>query len=414
MDSHHGRPAWGGALQKIRTCFSFTPNIDEVKDQIEDVFESGLLTNFSKYNRLLENYLADYLNVEFVFTVPNASTGFQILLSTLPKDSEVIVPSFTFPATVHAIVHAGLKPVFVDIDRKTYNLCLQDTVAKINENTSAILAVHVFGNPCAIDQLEQIARESKIKLFFDSASALGSKFRDRRIGPFGDAEVFSLSGPKIVTAGEGGIITTNDKELAEKIICYRNYGFSPDKSDCLYVGFNGKLDELSAILALVSIKTLDEQIAYRKELAETYRRELESIDGIQFQTVLEGCEFNYSFFAIEIDPEKFGLGASALKDRLTAVGIEAIRYFTPPVHKMTAYKEFNDLRLENTERLCQNILCLPIHSRLDVAQIQRVCGAIKSIHKAANRVKKSAKTLHKKHPIEKVAMIMDSNAGVPA
>ncbi len=412
MDSQHVNLRGVEPFKKIRTCFSLTPNLEEIKSQLEDVFESGLLTNFGKYNCLLEERLVESFNVDFAFTVPNASTGFQILLSTLPKASEVIVPSFTFPATVHAIVQAGLQPAFVDIDRKTYNICTQDTVAKINMNTSAILAVNIFGNPCSINQLERIAQQCNIKLFFDSASALGSKFQDRRVGACGDAEVFSLSGPKIVTAGEGGIITTSNKELAEKIICYRNYGFSPDKSDCLYVGFNGKLDELSAILALASIKTLNEQIAYRKELAETYRRELESIDGIQFQSVLEGCEFNYSFFAIEIDPEKFGIGASAVKERLNTVGIETIRYFTPPVHKTKAYKNFNNQKLENTERLSQNILCLPMHSRLDSAQIQCVCKEIQKVHQA-NRVTARVKKSHKKHPMEKVGISTDEYATVP-
>ena len=413
MDSHQGRLARGGSLPSIRTCFSFTPNIDEIKRQLADVFESGLLTNFGKYNCLLEDYLADYLNVEFVFTVPNASTGFEILLATLPKFSEVIVPSFTFPATVHPIVHAGLKPVFVDIDPNTYNLCPHDTAAKINENTSAILAVNVFGNPCSIDRLERLALKYDIKLFFDSASALGSKFRDRRIGACGNAEVFSLSGPKIVTAGEGGIITTNDQNLADKIRCLRNYGFSSDKSDCLYIGFNGKLDEMSAILALSTLEKIDERIDSRKELAGIYHLELESIDGIQFQSVLEGCEFNHSFFAIEIDPERFGVGAATLRERLSAAGIEAIRYFYPPVHKTTAYKDFNNLKLENTERLSQNILCLPMHSKLDRGQLRRVCDTIKSIHKAANKAKSSVKKLYKEQPIEKVT-VTDTPVSVSA
>jgi dTDP-4-amino-4,6-dideoxygalactose transaminase len=407
MDNHHARPTWGGAFQKIRTCFSFTPEIDEVKDQLGDVFKSGLLTNFGKYNCLLEKRLAEFFNVEFAFTVPNASTGFEIILSTLPKDSEVIVPSFTFPATVHTIVHAGLRPIFADIDPKTYNICTQDTVAKITKKTSAILAVHIFGNPCSVDALERIAQKHKIKLFFDSASAFGSMFRDRRIGGCGDAEVFSLSGPKIVTAGEGGIITTNDEKLADRIKCLRNYGISHDKNDCLYIGFNGKLNELSAILALASLKTLEGQIVYRNELAAIYRRELKLIDGIQFQTVLEGCEFNYSFFAIEVDENAFGISASTLKERLKAVGIEAIRYFSPPVHKTTAYKDFNNLKLENTEKLSQNILCLPMHSKLDVKQVQRVCDAIKGIHRTAH-----ART--KRQPMEKVGIVVEAYAIAPA
>jgi dTDP-4-amino-4,6-dideoxygalactose transaminase len=425
MDGHHDRPliwndsepvtglAHDGNGQsgncRIRACYSFTPNINEIKYQLEDIFESGLLSNFGKYYRLLESLIANFLDVEFALTVPNASTGLQMILSTLRKGSEVIVPSFTFPATVHAIVHAGLKPTFVAIDRKTYNIGVRETAAKVNSNTSAILAVNIFGNPCSINHLERIAQEFHIKLFFDSACALGSKFRDRRIGTFGDAEVFSLSGTKIVTAGEGGVITTNDKELADKIKYYRNYGYSDDKEDCLYVGFNGKLDEFSAILGLWSVKTIGEQIDFRKELAGVYHQELKSIDGIQFQSVpaVAGCKTNYSFFAIEIDPEKFGIDASALKECLKATGIETIRYFSPPVHKTTAYKEFdNQPELIHTERLSQDILCLPLHLKLNIEQIQRVCCTIKRIHKAANEITKSIKVLHKKPMAEKVEFIL--------
>jgi dTDP-4-amino-4,6-dideoxygalactose transaminase len=401
MDSNNGKHVWGSA--DIRTCFSLTPKFDEIRDQIEDVFKSGILTNFGKYNCLLEKQLAEYLGVDFALTVPNASTAFQILLAELPKNSEVIVPSFTFPATVHAIVHAGLCPVFVDIDRATYNLSIEGTLDNINTNTSAILAVHVFGNPCDVDALEQIARENQIKLFFDAASAFGSKYRSRRIGGCGDAEVFSLSGPKILTAGEGGVITTRDKALAEKIRRQRNYGFSSDKTDCLYVGYNGKLSELSAILALSSLGKIDEQIALRRNLAKTYRNELATIDGIHFQTVLDECEFDYSFFAIELNPDRFGATARELKDRLKSAGIEAIRYFNPPVHKMIAYKKFNSLKLENTERLCENILCLPMHTNLNVDQVRRVCGAIKRTHEIAH-----------KQPREGVGVFNDAYAGMAA
>jgi dTDP-4-amino-4,6-dideoxyglucose len=414
MDRHHVNgygvepfPRSGSVSdKKIRTCFSFTPNLDEFTHQLNDIFESGLLSNFGKYNRRLEQQLAEFLKVEFVFTVPNASTGLQILLSTLPKSSEVIVPSFTFPATVHAVVHAGLRPVFVDINPETFTISIRGVLKKITQKTSAILAVHIFGNPCAIDLLEWVAGERGLKLFFDAACSLGSKYRGRCIGGFGDAEMFSLSGPKIITAGEGGVITTNDKELAEKICCYRNYGYSPDKSDCWYVGVNGKLDEISALFALSTLNTIDEQIAQRKELTKIYRRELEAIPGIQFQRAQEGGEINYSSVAIKIDSQKFGVTASELKDRLKTEGIETIRYFTPPVHKTTAYKDFNNLKLGHTEKLSQSILCLPMHSKLDGEQVQYVCDAIKRIHRTAHP--------KSRRPMEKVKLPVEAYAPAAA
>jgi dTDP-4-amino-4,6-dideoxygalactose transaminase len=380
MESNHN-----GKALPIRTCFSFTPNIDEIKNQLDDIHESGFLTNFGKYNRLLENQIADFLNVKFALTVPNATTGLQILLSTLSKGSEVLVPSFTFPPTVHAIIHAGLIPVFVDVDRREYNICAKDAISKITKLTSAILAVNVFGNPCSINELEKIAHNHNIKLFFDSAAALGSKYFGQYVGTFGAAEVFSLSATKIVTSGEGGIITTNDKELADKIKCLRNYGFSHDKNDCLYAGFNGKLSELNAILALRSLQAIEHLIGYRKDLAQVYYDKLKSINGIQFQNVLEGCEINYSFFAIEIESEQFGINAPTLQEYLKLFGIETIRYFCPPMHKTKAYEKFNHLKLKNSEDVSQNILCLPMHSNLSYTQVSTICSVVRQIHETIGK-----------------------------
>jgi dTDP-4-amino-4,6-dideoxygalactose transaminase len=361
------------------------PDITELKNAFNDVFESNWISNFAKYARHLESQLRDWLGVKYALTVANGTTGLQILLSTLPKHSEVLVPSFTFPATIHAIVHAHLKPKFVDIERATYNLCPYEVKANITKNTSAILAVNVFGNPCRIDELEIIAKEHRLKLFFDSAAAFGSKYRDRLLGSFGDAEVFSLSGTKIVTAGEGGVITTNDDVLAQELDCKRNYGYSRFESDCLYIGFNGKLNELNAIIALWSLQQIESNIARRKEIAQIYYKYLKKIPGIKFQRILEGYETNYCAFALDIDSQEFGLNASTLCEYLNKEDIETLRYFCPPMHKTRAYQEFNHLRLEQSEILSERNLCLPMHAHLTVEQAHTVCDAIEMIYNDARQ-----------------------------
>lgn len=371
----------------IRNCHSSTPhNISAISARANEILESGLLSNFGKYNSLLEDRLQKFLKVTHALTVPNASTGLHILLSTIDKEeegAEVLAPSFTFAATVHPIVHAGLKPVFVDVDINSFNASCNDIIAKINSDTCAILAVNNFGNPCAIDQLERIAQQYKIRLLFDSATALGSKYQERYVGNFGDAEVFSFSGTKIVTAGEGGVITTNNDELAETIRCLRNYGYTPGKRDCLYPGFNGKLDELSAMLGLWSLEQIERQIAWRRKLTLIYKNELDGIPGLHFQTILPSSEYNHSYVAIALNPYQFHVSANELAYALRQEGIEAIRYFAPPMHRTTAYREFSVTSLKESEILSHRILCLPIHIMLKERQVRDICSKIIAIRRRA-------------------------------
>jgi len=371
----------------IRTCHPVLPHdITELQNEFNDVFQSSWITNFAKYTEQFENRFKNVLKVKHALTVANASTGLNMVLSTLRTNSEVIVPSYTFPSTVNAIVHAHLKPRFVDVERSTCNICLKDVQEKITPNTSAILAVNAFGNPCQIKELETIAARHQIKLFFDSAAAIGAKYHGRPLGSFGDAEVFSLSGTKVVTAGEGGVITTNDDDLAEELRCKSNYGYSKRENDCLYIGFNGKMSEFSAIMALWSLRNLEHEMAWRQKIAAIYYNRLQKMPAIHFQKILDGSETNFCAFAIEIDPQEFGLDAVAVRERLKQESIDTLRYFCPPMHKTKAYQKFNCLRLEQSETLSQRNLCLPMHAHLTVEQAYAVCDALERIHTEARKV----------------------------
>jgi dTDP-4-amino-4,6-dideoxygalactose transaminase len=377
--------------ESIKNCSPLIPNdilSSGLQNDINNILKSGMLSNFAKYTKELESQLRDILAVEHVLTVSNGTTGLEILLSTLPKESEVLVPSYTFPSTVHAITCANLKPKFVDIDKATGNISLQDVKLKINKKTTkAILAVNAFGNPCEIEALEDITKHYQIKLFFDSAAAIGSRYRGRPLGSRGHAEVFSLSGTKVVTAGEGGIITTKDGDLARELDCKRNYGYDKLEKDCLYIGFNGKLSEMNAIIALWSLRDMERNIAWRRKTAAIYRNHLSKIRGIHCQKITDGGETNFCAFAIEIDPQDFGLNASEVQECLKEEGIETLRYFCPPMHKTRAYKEFNHLRLEQSEILSQRNLCLPMHVHLTVEQAQTVCRVFERIHVYAGEIR---------------------------
>lgn len=375
-----------GGEKTIRTCHPVLPrDISELQNEFNNVFKSSWVTNFAPYTEKLESRLREVLKVKHVLTVANASTGLHMLLSTLRVNSEVIVPSYTFPSTVNAVAHAHLKPRFVDIEKSTCNLNLKDVQEKITPNTSAILAVNAFGSPCQIEELEALAKRYQIKLFFDSAAAIGAKYRSRPLGSFGDAEVFSLSGTKIVTAGEGGVITTNDDNLAEELKCKSNYGYSKCEQDCLYIGFNGKMSEFSAIIALWSLHNLEHELVWRQKIAAIYYSRLQTLPGLHFQKILDGCETNFCAFAIEVDDGEFGIDATTAQVYLKRQGIDTLRYFCPPMHKTKAYEEFNHLRLEQSENLSQRNLCLPMHAHLTVEQAHNVCSALTRIHTHAQK-----------------------------
>ncbi|MEK7730117.1 MAG: DegT/DnrJ/EryC1/StrS family aminotransferase [candidate division KSB1 bacterium] len=367
------------------SCPAIPDDISEIHVAVTDLLKGCQLSNFGKYVTQLENRLAELLGVKYVRTVPNATTGLMMVASTLPQGSEVLVPSFTFPATVHALVHMQLQPRFVDADLTTFNISHEDAAAKITAKTSAILAVHVFGNPCRIAELEALAQRHNLKLFFDAAAATGSEYHGRLLGANGDAEVFSLSGTKVVSAGEGGFIATNDEELAQRIDWLRNYGYNEDRTDCRVVGFNGKLSELPAILALKSLDYMPENLKHRRKLAEQYQELLNEVEGISFQMPTEGALPNYFTMALQIDPDQFGCSAEVIQVYLDRLNIETKRYFAPVLHRTSAYGAFVTNDLPHSEQLSNRSLCLPLHTRLQEEHVAFICEALIALQEKLRR-----------------------------
>ncbi len=344
-------------------------------NRAKDIFESGQLTNNGKYLQRLENSLSEYLKVKSL-VVSSGTIGLIITLKRLNLTGNVIVPSFTFCATVHALIWAGLKPNFVDIDEETLNLDPKKVREAINADTSAILAVHVFGNPCAIDELQKIADENSLKLVFDAAHAFGSKYNGKLIGGFGNAEVFSLHATKTLIAGEGGIITTNDDELLNDLNKIRNFGFS-DSINTSFIGTNAKMSEIHALIGLDSLTNINSDLQKKKELAAIYQKELNGLPGISFQKVEKNTESSYFFFSIIIDPIICGFNRDQLAEYLLKEGIQTRKYFFFPVHKQTAYKEYNPIDLPITDKIASRILCLPSHVNLTIKDIYFICEKIK-------------------------------------
>jgi dTDP-4-amino-4,6-dideoxygalactose transaminase/nucleoside-diphosphate-sugar epimerase len=370
--------------------------IDRINQNLASVLASGVLTK-GRCLREFEEAAAQYMNVKHAVAVSSGTTGLMLTYWALNLRGEVIVPSFTFMATASALVWAGVKPVFVETDLQTKNVDPNAIEEKITPRTSAIIAVHNFGNPAAIDELRRIAERHNLKLIFDAAHALGSTYRNEPIGSQGDAQVFSLSPTKLVIAGEGGIITTNDTELAMRLRCGREYG-NDGRYDSAFAGLNGRLPEVSALLASESLRSLDSAVENRNAYAQFYRKELSKLRGIGFQAVAEGDRSAYKDFCITVDENEFGLSRDELASALAAENIETRSYYNPPVHLQTAYRQFAAGDLPATEKLARECLSLPMWSQMDSGTLKRVCRSIEGIRQRCARSKRKRQKANRTVP----------------
>lgn len=370
---------------KIYVAQPSLPDYPLVDEKFKDISKSLILSNFAKYSNRLEIDVATRLRVKKALTFPNGTTALMLAIKALGLKGEVILPSFTFSATGHAVVWNGLTPVFADVDPDTFNIDPADVERKITNKTTAILGVHVFGNPADIKRLEAIAEQHELKLIFDSAHALGSEYHNKPIGGFGDVECFSLSGTKVVTSAEGGIATSNNNDLMKKMHLGRNYGADADY-DCQYIGLNGKMSEFHAAIALESFALIDKFLIQRNKLAKLYKERLSEISGIGFQHIPEGHLSTFKDFAILVDREQFGLNRDELVRQLSQQGVFPKKYFLP-MHRMKAYKEVvcRSENLVNTENIADNIVCLPIYSHMNEDTLEKICYSVFRIWRAANK-----------------------------
>jgi dTDP-4-amino-4,6-dideoxygalactose transaminase len=358
-------------------CRPLLPSFENVIQYYDTAFHAGVITNAGLVERL-EAAVAERLGVKCCVAVSSCTSGLMMVIKALGLAGEVIVPSFTFFATGHAVLWNGLQPVFADCDEETWNVDVRDIERKITARTSAILAVHLYGNPCAVEQLTRLASRKHLKLIFDAAHSFGSLYRGRPVGQFGDVEVFSLSPTKLLVAGEGGLVTTHDPALARAIRAMRNYGdlgaYDPE-----WLGMNARMSEFNAALALAGLPLMDAKVARRNWIAQKYTNMLSRLPGLRFQRVLPEDRSTYKDYSIHVTPGAFGMSRDALAQALTAEGIQTKKYFYPPLHKQKLYGHFHRGKgpgLACTDCITGGVLSLPIYESLEKANVERVANAI--------------------------------------
>lgn len=359
------------------------PSLDSLLPRLREIWDSGELTN-GKTVAEFEALVGERMPGRSVVAVNSCTSGLMLALRTLDVQGEVILPSFTFTASAHAVVWAGCTPVFADCDADTHNVNIEDVQRKITPRTGAILAVYVSGNPPQLDALEAIAKKHGIRLILDAAHAMGTTYQGRPAGTFGDAEVFSLSPTKTITTCEGGIVSLRDPEVARRVKIGRNYA-NPGNYDCQFIGLNARMSELHALVGVESFKMLAQNVKERQRLVDVYRTALRGVKGLHFQEILSGNTSSQKDLSLRIVTKEFGRTRDEVRAELTKNGIETRTYFAPPVHLQTAYKPWRNQyvgKLPVTEALAEEVLNPPLWVGLSQGDIERVAGVIKACQRS--------------------------------
>jgi dTDP-4-amino-4,6-dideoxygalactose transaminase len=384
---------FGGAPAFKNPLHVGQPNIGDHKkfaERVNDILARRWLTNGGSYVSEFEERIADITGVAHCVAMCNATIGLEIAIRALELKDEVIIPSFTFIATAHALQWQGITPIFCDIDRQSHCLDPEQLEQLITPRTTGIIGVHLWGRPCDIDNLTEIATRRGLKLLFDSAHAFGCSYQGRQIGSFGDAEVFSFHATKFLNSMEGGAVVTNDPELAQKIQLMRNFGFSHyDQTDS--IGVNGKLNEVSAAMGLTNLESMAEFIAINRTHHKQYQDELAGLAGVSLLPYDEREQSNYQYVVLEIDEATTGVSRDQLMNVLHAENVLARRYFYPGCHRMEPYKTLYAnaaLLLPQTEFVAARVLTLPTGQGVTSEMIGGVCEIIRMVLDNASDVRK--------------------------
>ena len=378
-----GSRTFPDGLQLVRP---YVGDIPALTSRLESILRSGNLTNGPTV-RGLEESLADRLQVRHVVAVSSCTAGLMLVLQSLGARGRVVMPSMTFAASAHAVSWAGGTPRFADIDPASLTLDPASAAASL-DGAVAMTATHIYGTPCDVEGLQAVADAAEVPLVYDAAHGLGSLRKGKPIGGFGVAEVFSMSPTKVTTAAEGGIVATDDDEVAEHVRLGRNYGNSGDY-DCAFPGLNARMSELHAAVALAGLEGLDSRLAHRHELVEAFWERVAGVPGLRRPTVDAADTSTYKDLTIVVTPEEFGLDVPTTTTAFQAEGIDSRRYFFPPIHQQKAYAGEVHPDLPVTDDLSTRVITPPLWSSMTTADVEALADLVGAFHENAARIRKA-------------------------
>lgn len=358
------------------------PELTELLPYLEEIWKHKILTNNGPFHKQFEKELAAFFQVPYLSLMANGTLALLTALKALRISGEVITTPYSFVATAHSLLWNNINPVFVDVDPVFGNLNPEKIEAAITKTTTAILPVHTYGNPCAIEKINSIASSHQLKVIYDAAHSFGVLHQGKSIASYGDVSVLSFHATKVFNTLEGGAIICHDATTKKQIDYLKNFGFA-DETTVMMLGINSKMNEVQAALGLVQLKHVSENIQKRKQVATRYKHLLTDIKGIRLMPeVAHDTESNYAYFPIFIDEINYGCSRDSLYEKLKAHNIFARRYFYPLISEFSMYQQLpssNKENLQEAHKLANSVLCLPIYPELEEQTIVTICNLIKAI-----------------------------------
>lgn len=363
----------------IKVTRSSMPTLDEYVDEIKDLWDSHWLTNAGEKHERLRELLRQYLGVRHIALFTNGHMAIELALQALGlTKGEVITSPFTFVSTTHAIVRSGLTPVFCDIDPTDFTIDASKIENLITDRTVAVLPVHVYGNICDIEKIQDIADRHGLKVIYDAAHTFGETCKGRGVGTYGDVSCFSFHATKVYNTIEGGAACFSDDALDDRLAQLRDFGIV-DEEIVSYVGPNAKMHEFSAAMGICNLRHVDDEIAKREKVCERYRERLGGISGIQLNPIQKDVKPNYAYFPAVFDESVFGAARDEIFDALKKNGIGARKYFYPITTELDCYNtKYDSSETPEALRISKRVLTLPMYADLDLTDVDRICDIILS------------------------------------
>lgn len=366
------------AKKLITVTSPLLPDLDEFVASLKDIWDKRWITNNGEYHQRLEKALSDYLKVPYVSLFTNGTLPLITALLALRITGEVITTPYSFVATTHALWWNGVKPVFVDIDPATGNLDPEKIEAAITPQTTAIMPVHVYGQPCRTDEIQAIADKYGLKVIYDAAHAFGVEVNGESILSAGDLSTLSFHATKVFNTIEGGAMVMKDAKTKQRIDYLKNFGFA-NEVEVVAPGINSKMDEVRAAYGLLNLQLVDKAIEARHQVAVRYREALKNVEGITVWQDMPGVRHNYSYFPIFVDEKKYGMTRDELYFKMKSHNVYGRRYFYPLISTFSTYRGLpsaNRDNLPNAYRMADEVICLPMFHSLTNEDIERVIEEI--------------------------------------
>ena len=362
--------------QAVMVTRSSMPPLEEYVEMLKPIWESAWLTNMGAYHEELKQKLKEYLDVPQLELFVNGHTALELAIQAFDLEGEVITTPFSFASTAHAIVRNGLTPVFCDINEKDYTMDVDKIEELITDKTCAIVPVHVYGNLCDVERIEEIAKRHNLRVIYDAAHAFGETWKGRGVTQFGDASMLSFHATKVYHTIEGGAVAFHEDWLKDRLYQLKNFGITGYES-VEYVGANGKMNEFQAAMGICNLRHLDEEIAKRKKVVERYRERLSGVEGIKLSAIQENVESNYAYFPVVFDGYKYT--RNEIFEMLSEQGITARKYFYPLTNSFECYRNYPTAGTEKTpvaQHLALRVLTLPLYADLSLEDVDRICDVI--------------------------------------